>query len=637
MTASTSTGVWDNTWDAAVLTGTLRELDAVFDPESNLICGHVGSEYSYQSSLRNQVVHPTRTSMEYALYLLESGEKSRINRAAQILDRLDRLQEKNQWSTWYGLWSWYAEEPLDRMPSADFNWADFNGALLLCMIFRHRSQLSQQTLEKVHRMLEGCCTSIRKRNVFMGYTNIACMGTFVTLVGSEVLQDADLHRYASKRLIRFASFIDQTGSFEEYNSPTYNKVVVQNLSLMLAFAKDPQALQLTQKIHERIWLHIAEHWHLPTRQIAAPMSRCYSNDLGPQIWIQKALNNALTFASKDDLRLGPPKENNDVALVDYRCPDEFRHYFTKAGQTRSHREVFILGSQSSDTVGHASADVVGSTFLTPDFCIGSANRSDFWIQRRPLMAYWGDAEHPVRCLQIRLLKDGYDFSSGLFYSVQSKGAVLGQARFRSDGGDRHVSLDPIQDHRFEASEITLRVSFDVWDDAWKLFVESTQVTARLADLPFDSALFVDTGTIQIGLRFLSPAFGDYQPQLRFLRSGQAAAIEMVLMSSAKPVSVIWEDLNSAGCGMALLVKERTSSSLFSSRELDLSRFAISESNDLITSSWQTTQSTLKLTTAGSVGTGSFMDGQFRSAIDGNPVPAERLSEILLVGRPHEAT
>jgi hypothetical protein len=620
---------WNETWDSAVLQGALLVMDKSFDPEAGLISGHVGPEYSYQSNLRSQKVHPTRTTMEYALYLLESKDNRRTETAVKILDRMEALQEKDPSSKWFGLWGWYVEEPPAQMPAADFNWADFNGALLLCMILRHRERLSPVVIQQISSMIGRCCISIRKRNVSMGYTNIACMGTFVTLAGSEVLEDAELHTYAVERLGRFAAFIDETGSFAEYNSPTYTKVLVQNLTRMLMFVKDAQALVLVRRIHERAWLHIAKHWHLPTRQIAAPMSRCYFNDLGLQIWIQKALNNELVFMGRKAISEGPPHENEDVALVAYRCPDNLKQYFTIAGGARMHREIFLLGSPADTTHASALEDVEGTSYLTPAFCIGSANRSDFWIQRRPLMAYWGPAQHPVLCLQMKVIKDDYDFSSGLFYSVQNHGAVLGQVRFRSDGGDRHISLDPIRDQTFKLSRMVVQLSFDVWEEGWKLFAGERDVTSQTVPLPTGSSLLVDAGTVQIAFRFLEPEFASYDPQLRFTKGGGKAMIELILMSAAQPVTLDWRDVKSAGCGIALFMTTGRRADLVASAVFEPGRFSTEGREELSVSRWQSPEGKLELVTARGVGTGDFMNRAFRSSIDNQPVLMQRLSDVPL--------
>jgi hypothetical protein len=228
------------------------------------------------------------------------------------------------------------------------------------------------------------------------------------------------------------------------------------------------------------------------------------------------------------------------------------------------------------------------------------------------------------------LKDDYDFSSGLFYSVQNDGAVLGQVRFRSDGGDRHISLDPIRDQRFQLSRMTVQLSFDVWEEGWKLFAGEEEITSQSTPLPMGSALFVDAGTTQIAVRFFEPAFGSYESQMLFFKEGGRATIELRLMSSATPVTLDWRNIESAGCGIALLMKTGRLPDLLSSGEFQLERFKTGGGDEFSISSWQNTRGKLELTTARAVGTGDFMDRSFRSYIDGQPVPMQRLSSARLV-------
>ena len=265
-TQVTGLGDWNQDWDAAVLKGALLQLDKSFDPEEELILGHVGPEYSYQSNLRSQKVHPTRTSMEYALYLMESRDTRRMETALKNLDRMEELQEKDPISKWFGLWGWYAEEPPVKMPAVDFNWADFNGALLLCMIFRYRGLLSPSTRADMphaqpllHLDSEAQCGHGIHEYRMHGYI---CYPR--RRGGTRGCRSSHIR---SHRLHRFATYIDRTGTFEEYNSPTYTRVVIQNMTRMLMFVKEQKALELARRIHERAWLHVATHWHLPTRQI----------------------------------------------------------------------------------------------------------------------------------------------------------------------------------------------------------------------------------------------------------------------------------------------------------------------------------------------------------------------------------
>jgi len=84
--------------------------------------------------------------------------------------------------------------------------------------------------------------------------------------------------------------------------------------------------------------------------------------------------------------------------------------------------------------------VEGTTWLEKDWCLGSANRGNFWVQSRPLVAYWGGPQRPAHYVQARLIKDDYDFSSGLLYTVQDRGWVLGDTTLSAPA----VSTPPLK-------------------------------------------------------------------------------------------------------------------------------------------------------------------------------------------------
>jgi len=341
---------WSSAWDRALLEGVLARWDKDYDANACLLSGHRGPEYNYQSGLRNMVVHPTRESFEYALLLLESGEAPRRERALKVLDRNLQLQETDPKSRWRGIWPYYLEEPLAKMPAVDLNWADFNGAHLLLTLFRHESKLPDELAGRTREAIRQAAYAIQRRHVTPYYTNIAVQGSFVTLAAAELLKDDALATYALDRIRGVAATVDESGSFAEYNSPTYLHVTLENLTRILAFVRNSEALGIAERMHERLWLHLAAHWHPPTRQLAGPMSRAYSNDIGSPLWLQKATNNELPFLSLDDIRANPPSESGDVALLAYRCPAALRPQFLRLARMHQHREIFISGQKLVDNL-----------------------------------------------------------------------------------------------------------------------------------------------------------------------------------------------------------------------------------------------------------------------------------------------
>ena len=463
---------WPAAWDRLLLEKAIRSRDQRFDPAHSMLRVLLGPEYRYHTRLRECQAHPTRESLEYALLLLEPGSPERTERALRILDRVLALQVRDPASQWYGLWGWYLEEPPEKMAPADWNWADFNGSLLAQIELRHGARLPEDPRRRLREALLHAARSIQRRDVRPGYTNIAVLGGFVTLAAGELLEDRDLADYGRERMRRVCAEIDRTGSFAEYNSPTYARVTLAALVRIRMYVKDEEARRRAAAVERRLWEHMAAHWDAARRQFCGPMSRCYSNDFGQPVWFEKALRRRLGLSTPEN-RTG--EDDGETALHDYRCPEDLAPRFLSPAPGRMHRELYIAEPPTS-----------GASFFSRDFSLGSASRSDFWVQRRPLIGYFGDASRPARVIQLRVVKDGYDFASAVFHSVQDRGRVLAVIGFRDPGGDRHISLDPVRDGRFECGRLFAEFHVDglsggarIESDERRVEADSTLVRARL--------------------------------------------------------------------------------------------------------------------------------------------------------------
>lgn len=207
------------------------------------------SNPGYHTSLSGGFVHPTRTSLHYAAALLELEDEPLRRRAADILQRVVRLQDKDPSSRTYGLWSWYLEEPLSQMRPPDWNQADFNGTTLLQVALHHRERVPRDLLAQVDSAILRAARSIQRRNVGPEYTNVAIAGTYVTLVAAETYDLPDLKAYALSRLRRFHAFTMKHGAFSEYNSPSYTLVALQELGRLRQHARDPEARRLVDELY----------------------------------------------------------------------------------------------------------------------------------------------------------------------------------------------------------------------------------------------------------------------------------------------------------------------------------------------------------------------------------------------------
>ena len=405
----------------------------------------------YHSTLKSGIVHPTRDSLTYAAALLDSGLPQHLDRAEAILKRVIGLQDQNPQSKTYGIWSWYYEEPLERMSPPDWNWADFCGVQLLSAWIGHRQRLEPRIAAQVGEAIQHAARSIRKRNVGPGYTNIAIMGTYVTLVAAEQFQDADLGVYAKERLRRLHRAVLDQGSFSEYNSPTYSIVALSELSRLLLHLRDAEDRRLVRELHDLAWRHVATHFHSPTRQWAGPNSRSYGDDLrrnsATLAFLEAACGGQAGLITQDPLPLGL-----DAYRLPLECPSNLVPFFRELKAPRAVVETFIPAEPAR---AGAKNPVVGTTWLHPLCALGTVNRGDFWNQRRPLLAHWGTPARPV-ILRARFLKDGTDFCSALIFSAQHEGFVLSTVTFATDYGDFHPSLDRVKDATIKASDLRLR-------------------------------------------------------------------------------------------------------------------------------------------------------------------------------------
>ena len=422
----------------------LSAQDKLYDPEERMIRRPLSSP-GYHTTLKGGFVHPTRDSLFYAVALLDSGEPERLVRAEAILRRVIALQDSDPSSRTYGIWPWFLEEPLSRMSPPDWNWADFCGVQLLQVALDHIRRLPAELAGQVKESILHAARSVKQRDVGPGYTNIALMGTYVTLVAGERFEQPELVEYGIRRLKGFYDYTVKHGSFSEYNSPTYTVVAIKEISRMLTHVRHGPSRLLLRELNRLAWRHAARRFHPPTRQWAGPHSRSYSTFLHRDVlaFIQRGIRGRVNFV--------PPAEAAvalDAFRPRYGCPADMVHYFASLPSPRFEKETFV---RNPDPV----PDIVGSTWLHPALTVGSVNCGDLWNQRRPLIAYWGDRDS-VAAFRVRFLHDGYDYSSATFFSVQDKGDVLAAINFATDRGDRHPSLDPLKDGRIRAKDFRLR-------------------------------------------------------------------------------------------------------------------------------------------------------------------------------------
>ncbi|MBD3181951.1 hypothetical protein GF312_06655 [Candidatus Poribacteria bacterium] len=507
-----------------------------YDPKEKMV-GYPYSRgtYHYHTGYRGDVVHPTRNSLEYAVACLDSGDDELFQRGTEIIQRVIGLQDTDANSRTFGIWSWYLEEPLDVMDAPDFNWADFCGVQLLQAVLRHGDRFSDELYEKIKTAVLNAAYSIKKRNVGPGYTNIAIMGTYVSLVAGDLYDDEVILNYGKERLNRFYEYTMYHGGFTEYNSPTYTVVALKEIGRMLRDVKNEECIGKIVDLYKLVWKHIGRHFHEPTRQWAGPNSRAYRDLESKGFWylIQRCTDNKIQFVPSEELPF-----DMDYAVLTLKYPDEYLHYFHPLSEPRQEIEVFYKGREHPSKSGEfIDLPVIGTTFLHPKYALGTVNRCDFWNQRRPAILHFGTWKKPSYA-RFRFFHDDYDYSSALFFGTQWKNRALIGVNFATDYGDKHLSLNKVIDATIQAKEVRLRL--EIGGNIESLTLPEKWESGK----PID----IDTGNITMRMWVTHAQFGDYQIKYDTGRDDDKAWVDVIIYDGEER-SINFNEIDHAALGI----------------------------------------------------------------------------------------
>lgn len=515
-----------------------------YDPDARLLAVEHSGESSLHVGTDSSVVHPTRSSLAYAVALLDLGDVEYRDRGLDVIDAVLELQSTDPGSEYYGNWPYYPEEPQAQMPHPDFNWAAFLGRELVSVLEDHSDSVPPVLLDRTEEALGHAARCIRDRTVRPGYTNISMMSTFVSLQAGDVLDDPDLLEYGRERLRRVVGYTLYHDGFTEYNSPTYTTVTLSEIGRMVRYFRDPSDLELARTLNDYAWRSLAEHYHAPTRQLAGPLSRCYEDHQGPFVpsLVHVGTDGERGLEDSEELtfRGEVPYANLAWPKLVIDCPETYGDGFLQPPEPVFIRDEFFRGYQGATGSGGAAREA--RTYLTSEYALGSFTMTNVPSTRRVAHVYWGTAPDPCYG-RVRCLHDGEDFSSSMLAASQYANHLVGVASFVTDHGDTHV-VDSIEDGTIEAEELTLRFEFDGTPDA----IDVSQP---------DSDRFVVTGgdsSVRVDLRLLESAFGSTEVGVTTGRDGDLHAVEVSLYEG-DPTSIRLPDLDQAAVAFGLGVLE----------------------------------------------------------------------------------
>lgn len=465
----------------------LAQMDGQFDEAAGLPAEPFSSP-GYHTTLKGGMVHPTRSGVEYALALLDTGDPLRYPRACSIIEQILSLQDTDETHATYGIWSWFAEEPLSQMSPPDWNWADFIGKVLIQILLFHKDKLPAGLAQKTLRAVGHAARSIVRRDVTPDYTNIHIMGIYVTFLAGRLTADEAILQFGKNSMRRAVENLEWRGGIGEYNSPTYTVVAIQDCSLILRDFDDEETLRDARIFYEALWRMLAEHYHPSTGMLVGPHSRCY-DDL---------MNEEYRQTVEEGLHPLPAGLRTGVSYTRFvRCPAPLCPLFDAGSLPRE--VVHCYNRQEGRTA---------TTWLTGAFALGSFGHGDLWNQRRPLLAYF-DRGGRTTYFKLRFLHDGYDFSSALTSVRQVRNRLVCGISLADDYGDTHINLDLVKDRTIRARSLRLR--FETGG-----CMEGVRLPERLGP---DGTLLFRIGGQSVRVQLLALRFGAFQ----FEQDGPQAA------------------------------------------------------------------------------------------------------------------
>lgn len=489
------------------LTAYLHDCDARYSADCAML-GLAFTSPGYHTRVATGTwVHPTLTSLEYAVLLLRTSAAAHWRRAANLFRAVLDLQDTDAASPTYGLWPYVLEEPLAAMAVPDRNWADFCGGRLAEALCEHPERLAADLVAHLRAALGHAAWRIFRDNIRPHYTNIAIMGGGVCAAAGELLREPRLLSYARQRLQRVVAHTHEAGAFNEYNSPAYTIIALEECERMLHLVQDAEVRACAETLRQAAWEQIAAHFHPPTQQWAGPHSRTYTDllSVAGARFLRRRTGVPLALAGRpaEGVWTGPL----NLTIKPLPCPPQY----VAAFRTLPSDPVEVR-RRCIKRPGDLPA-TTSTTWMTHAGCLGSVSRDNLLYQRRPVVAYWRTAGAAVACLRLRFLHDGRDFSSAYVCNDQRQHRVLSAISLVTNLGDYSLHLDCPPDGVFQAEDFRLR---------YHLLAPEAQAT-RLGPLQFELTAAPCRAVVQA----LPGRFGPYPVQWTCGSDGTSAYVDAI--------------------------------------------------------------------------------------------------------------
>lgn len=239
-----------------------------------------------------------RDSCWFALGLLLRDEEGDTPRARDIIDAVLATQFDEPGAAYHGTFPrWVGEaRPPAQNPQMwrdyDPNWRQFIGTTLALILDEYAGRLEAAQIERIDRAIRLAVEGEPAERCPASYTNIALMKAALLTWAGERYGEAGWVEYGESFGQAVYDLFQQTGAYDEYNSPTYYGVNLYALAFWRRYARSQKLAQMGGAMEAALWRDVARYYHAGLGNICGPYTRSYGMDmprygalLGLSIWL----------------------------------------------------------------------------------------------------------------------------------------------------------------------------------------------------------------------------------------------------------------------------------------------------------------------------------------------------------------
>ena len=323
--------------------------------------------------------HIVRETFYTAGALLESDDPEEHAEAFRAIRAVIDLQNTYEPAGSFGNWPRVVQQP------GNFNAQNiggFIGAEIIIILHRHNDKLPEDLRDTLREALRRAAHRSRRYNPPVSATNIVTKAVAVALIADAMLDIPEARAWGENRLRELHAHTLDAGMPTEYNSPTYNRVSLEALSMLRALYSHEELSPLIEDLYRISWRELMVNYHPNLQLWVGNASRSYDGITHPGARLQEATAFTRFFGESSASRLPSP------------LPDELYTYLDPLTEPETRVIPVLSGGWDPDIIFQQSpVPLVSTVHLDPSYAFASFNRGDLWNQRRTLTLTWGRRDH----------------------------------------------------------------------------------------------------------------------------------------------------------------------------------------------------------------------------------------------------